>query len=778
MIFGKVQDVPALQFNQAVNGTILCGVGIVSGVAFHNAMPLGGDNGSMGSGLATMAAQISHLNRVADAYRRAYSATRYEDYQLKDNQLRAQTNSIRAQMADAASKKGQQDSCATDQREDIGESGLGCNPVRILGGEDFTQNIGIKININGGIFTGHFIDDMFYISDRVQPDDEVAAESAYDSGIRSHECAPDAPPRSDWNFSTNVPEGYGDSIVEGATGLQFSPTRDTINSHGFNISTIAPTSRPSATQVARHFWAEAGSRVVMYSDERITYVVSIVPGTILAVKAFKKFDNSERKLANVPSDLWVEETGNYGPITAVQVVLSRPLSTITGQGWEDGLYVTFESDIGPHTCDILQYIIDNYTDLTYDTSSFTAIRTRLDPFPMNFPVLDKKSALTVLQEIAFQARCALWISNGVFFIKYLPEEPSSDATVTASDIDAENGVEVELTSTEDLVTKMFVTWRISWAEDEPNKLILRHNVKKYGTQTADFDFYCFNQPDIVLKAATFWLIRKANTWKKVRFKTYLQMLNLETFDTVTLDFGSKKYVADAAVKAIVEEAIYNSDDQTIDFVCWTPVKSGTMEKYKFFWPSQVSTSWTFPTPDEETDGFAGGDGIGQNASGDLPVGFLDPDNWGSGIVWVGGPNVIFGPHSDWGDNTPSDVDFVAQEVILPETYAELDVEADPQPDMTLNYVDQLDAPLLQETQSGTFVIDLHKTTVVDSENDGNEGKLSTFFSKVTEDGDLVCDADNALFGDEDHEDGEVFDFRYDDDGEIFGAGTAFLKNSE
>ncbi len=670
MIFGKVQDVPAMQFNKAVSGTILCGVGIISGAQFHKAMPLGGDNGSLGSGLAMMTAQLNHLTRVRSAYLSAYGSRSYTDYQIKANQILNQQNSIRAQMSEAASNKNEQTACVTQQRSDLVENqGLGCNPVRVLGGEDFQQNIGLRININGGIFAGHFEGDLFYISDRIHEDNEIAAEKAYNAGIKSHECAPSAPPRTEWDFSTNVPEGTGDSIVStgGGSGIAFNPARDIVDDHGWSITTIAPTSRPSATQVARHFWAEAGSRVVMYSDEEITYVVSIIPGTVLAVKAYKKFDNSERKLANVPDDLWSVETKNYGPITAVQVVLSKPLSTIIDQGWEDDLYVTFESDVGPHTCDILEYIIDNYTDLAYDTTTFTNIRTRLDPFPMNFPILDRKNTLEVLQEIAFQARCALWLSNGTFYIKYLPEEPSSDDTITVSDIDAENGVSVELTPTEDLVTKMIVSWRISWAEDDPNKIILRHNVKKYGTQQEDFDFYCYNQPDIVLKVATFWLIRKSNTWKKMSFKTYLQKLNLEPFDTVTLDFATQKYVADVAVKAIVEEATYNSDDNSIDFVCLTPVKSGTMEKYKFFWPSQVSVDWTFPTEDEEADGFAGGDGIGQNATGELPIGFTDLEDWGSGVVWVGGPNVVFGPHSDWGDNTPSDVGFTAQNVISPET---------------------------------------------------------------------------------------------------------------
>jgi len=32
-------------------------------------------------------------------------------------------------------------------------------------------------------------------------------------------------------------------------------------------------------------------------------------------------------------------------------------------------------------------------------------------------------------------------------------------------------------------------------------------------------------------------------------------------------------------------------------------------------------------------------------------------------VFVGGPNVVFRAHSDWGDRTPTDVGFTAQPVV-------------------------------------------------------------------------------------------------------------------
>jgi len=86
--------------------------------------------------------------------------------------------------------------------------------------------------------------------------------------------------------------------------------------------------------------------------------------------------------------------------------------------------------------------------------------------------------------------------------------------------------------------------------------ILRHNVRKYGTKEREFDFYIYNKLDMVLKSATFWLIRYSNTWKKVRFSTPLTKLNLETFDAVTLDFDSP-YVANSDVLALVEKADYD-----------------------------------------------------------------------------------------------------------------------------------------------------------------------------------------------------------------------------
>ena len=120
---------------------------------------------------------------------------------------------------------------------------------------------------------------------------------------------------------------------------------------------------------------------------------------------------------------------NYGSITAVMITMERELSTYryddgTNQGWGNEIYVTFQSSVGPNTVDIIAYLIETYTDFSWDNDSFNYCWQKLQAFPSNFALLETKNIIDVLRDIAFQCRCALWISDDVFYMKYLPEEPT------------------------------------------------------------------------------------------------------------------------------------------------------------------------------------------------------------------------------------------------------------------------------------------------------------------------------------------------------------------
>jgi len=604
MIFGKVVNCPTLQINKAVTGTTLTSVGILSGMDLWASMPDGADDSQFTMSLMLMVIERNHYAEVKECWAPAFHPP--VDAQ-KAAELQQRIDSLNEQINDAVARRSKQRTCAQARRQqqidEANAKGLGENPIRILGGEDFPQGRTLTININGGLFTGHFEGELFHVQSRQHPADAATAANAYAEKTEEPAVCLEPTQTRYYRYEDEIPPGCG-----------ARPSwQKTIIHYGWVSTTSQATTHQMDTEpVAQHFWVDPGASVKIASDEPITYIVSIVPGTVLAVKAFKQL-TGERRLVDVPTDLYTVTTQTYGSVMAVQIVVNKPLSSITDQGWSDDLYVTFQSSVGPDTVNILKYLIANYTDLTWDATSFNHVQEKLQPFPANFPILDRKNTIDVLQEIAFQARCAIWLSNGVFYLKYLPEEPTPAGTITVSDIDAEKGIEVELTSTEDIVTKMKVCWWLSWADisDQPKDkaektILLRHNVAKYGTQEQQYDWYIYNQPDIVYKCATFWLIRKSNTWKRVKFKTFLNKLNLETFDAVTLDFD-QPYVANGPVLAMVEKANYNSAENCVDFECLVPVVAGTMEQYHFFWPAALPQTDTWPPANEVAAGCAGGD---------------------------------------------------------------------------------------------------------------------------------------------------------------------------
>jgi hypothetical protein len=383
--------------------------------------------------------------------------------------------------------------------------------------------------------------------------------------------------------------------------------------------------------------------------------------------------------------------------------------------------------------------------------------------------LETKNIIDVLRDIAFQCRCALWISDDVFYMRYLPEEPTppnftvsgvvatdpttwhNDTTwtaapqnqvvgvITVSDIDSESGVEVGYTPTENIVTKMKVSWRLSLAPDNPypsdaekheQQMILRHNLAIYGLHEKQFNWYIYNQPDIILKCATFWLIRLSTTWKTLKFRTFLNKLNFETLDAVLFDDGGKNYATSGPVTAIVKKANYNSAEDCIDFELELPVKAGEMDYYLFYWPSKLPASVTWPPADEIASGAAGGGGIGVWASGNLPTGVVNGEISGQ-TVFVGGPNIVYGDQSDRGDPTPTDVGFQAQSVFPPDSIAVNPSGTKPYLTRGIGFLNEeqwIDEPLATEP----LTIDLYQTRITDISNaqqyPGIGGLLGDFFS--------------------------------------------------
>ncbi len=611
--------------------------------------------------------------------------------------------------------------------------------VRILGGEHFPRGP-LRLNISGAICTGSFAGPID------QPGSDIFNMSCQDH-----------PERKNFHLTTTPCGNPGCSF--GQCKAFPSPEGFTITQVNGDISFI-PTGNILGEQ-AGVFFAQGGASVTIASNEPLRYFVSITPGTVIKVAAFTTFESGERLLVDVPSNLYTVSVQSFGSVSVTVITVNNALSKLT-PSWEDTIYVTFESSVGPNPIDIMSYLINKYADIPPDTDSFAACREALVNYPMHFCLTRKKNIVTVLKELAFMARLAISIKNGAFFCRYLPAEPPSVFEFTEDTVLTQS-IELQFTDTEELVTKYVGSWRAHGAQEEDNRFVIRYNVKKYGTHEESVDMYAFNYVSAIVKTLTFWINRRGHTWKKLKFNAALDALNVETFDGVTLNFDGD-YAANETVLGCVEEGSYDPESNTMEFLIWTGVRSGDMTQFDLAYPQNVSVLLKFPDPIAEAAGNAGGDGPGNSAAGDI--------NRKGGAVNV---NVQFednDPYSDGnrkkqdkGSNKPSDVD--DNDPGRPVAFGGENVNFGGGPPATPAITDTN----IQDTGE-VFLIDIRTTEIADSENPGQVSTLDTFFREIT-DSKLKARTDATWKSDTNEAE---FDFKFDGPGNKFGAGTAFLQD--
>lgn len=347
---------------------------------------------------------------------------------------------------------------------------------------------------------------------------------------------------------------------------------------------------------------QVGDKITLQGDFQEVYVANILESIVHAVYAY---NNSEgvRRLQPVPSGYYVKNESNpFGQYNCTTITLKQPLKTLD-PNWEDTIYVSMTSSIGPNVCDIMEWIIATYTNSDVDNDSFAHVRTLQAAYPCHFALSDKRDAFSLLQDIAHQARCYLISKFNTFYIKYIPEIPTPIATLNESNIE-DNSIGLTFTQTEDIVTRLTGTYLTDYSLNKPNKIIVRRNITKYELNEKTEHYFIYNNRDLVYKSVTFWAIHYSNTYKYANVKVFLDNLVIETNDAVSLEL-SRPIFANTAITGIVKKANYDSASHSIDLLIWLPVLSGEMEYYKFAWPKDLTVSDVFPTPMDITTGNAG-----------------------------------------------------------------------------------------------------------------------------------------------------------------------------
>lgn len=378
---------------------------------------------------------------------------------------------------------------------------------------------------------------------------------------------------------------------------------------------------------------EEGSQVELLDNLPGGYwhVASITPGTVQGIYAYRVV-NGYRRLAEVPTKYYSVHQQSQSGLVFTYVILLRPLSTVSyfdnqvttpydlailhleeqqnqlGVSlltnkieWEDDIFVNFQSTIGPNVVDIITWLIRNYTLYGIDPVSFARVRANQVNYPANFVLTSRPVVDQLIQDIAYQSRCAVWIKSNIYYIKYLAADPIVTSTITDDHIDF-GSLKVAMSSTDDLTTKYVATWRVDGLHDA-SELVIFNNVKKYGIIEEQHDFFIYNNYNLVMKSATFWCILNSNIWKTVTAKLHLNRLDVETLDDVNLQL-TEPYVTSnsSGVACQVESSKYNSDDNTIEVELWTGIRVGEMVQYSFVHPSGLSTYTLSPLYTEQYTG--------------------------------------------------------------------------------------------------------------------------------------------------------------------------------
>jgi hypothetical protein len=473
--------------------------------------------------------------------------------------------------------------------------------LNIRGGGDFPQGEYTTININGAKFRGTFNGTYFTVQDREHPEyaewEHQACRQIKDHAYGITKTQADY----DWEETDSKTAWTRDGSPE---------TLEDCNQPG--VWRQGPVGGPSESwkayediESAGFFWIPAGSEVYVEEEAELLYIVSLIPGTIDSVAAYKKQASGRGLLMEVPTDFYTIYETDYDGYVVIEIGMDRKLSQ-RDSDWDDNLYISFTSDVGPNPVDIIEWLIDKYTSLTKDTTSFTYVKSKMTNYPTNFWMKERMNVLELIRDITYQTRCAAYIRNNIIYLKYLSEEPTSVRTLNESDIIA-NTFQIKLTETEDLVTKHIINWQKTEAGVEEDnevmlKIILKHNVSKYGLHSESYKYYTQNTYNTILKSATFWMIRKANSWKLVEFDAPLKHLDLDIFDCITLNIEE---FSSNSIKVVIKNATYNPDNNSIHFECWTPILAGTDNVYCWAWPANQDAARIFPLTEEEVWAGAG-----------------------------------------------------------------------------------------------------------------------------------------------------------------------------
>jgi hypothetical protein len=371
------------------------------------------------------------------------------------------------------------------------------------------------------------------------------------------------------------------------------------------------------TQMSDSFWTRpAGTPVRLWdTTDPDIYIVSCVPcssvDAVYGKRTITYEDGTQVKMfVPIPEEYYeVQLTSNYQVNGAfvTGLLFPLPLRDFKEERWDDTVYVTATSTVGPNTSDIIRYIIETYApELQIHARSFDQVADQIDGVPSNFAVFDRRNAIQLAQEIAWQARCALLLDGAAVTIIFLDQDRAADYTLQESNTFADTGVELGNTSATEIKTKLVCRWQDTYRnvtiknntgelqdnnlinrirdivsedndalKDSQHVYVYRENINKFGERTEERDIYIYNEEQYVALTAAYWGHIMANSWRTVKLSTFLCGANLQPFDKALMGFTTHELAGYTPIAGDIIHVSLNWTDKLIPLEVRLDATAGT-----------------------------------------------------------------------------------------------------------------------------------------------------------------------------------------------------------
>lgn len=322
----------------------------------------------------------------------------------------------------------------------------------------------------------------------------------------------------------------------------------------------------------------------------------------------KRKINKRTILAPIPKSYYTIQSAKYtanGQKTT-GIIFNKPLSDYKNSEWEDEIYTDCTSTIGPKLADNILWLVKNFTNMNIEAGSFNFAQTKMGE--SNFALFDKRDALKLAEEMAWQGRAALISDSTNVSLKYLAYADPPKFYINEDNVEFKT-LNVSYTDINDINTKLIALWNDNYrsvpklspdnqsdlqrfrkivralntdndahrkVENRVNTYIYDQGIQLYGLKTREQEFFVYTDVAEVVKSLKFWGYRTSRPFKKVSFNCLdLSILLLQPFDTVNVAFTDGTLIRSNNIDGYLESVNYDFATQTVSATVWLPMESGT-----------------------------------------------------------------------------------------------------------------------------------------------------------------------------------------------------------